>query len=199
MMLAGDEFGRTQQGNNNAYCQDNEISWTDWDHHERGELLTRFVQRLMHLRNRYAVLRRNRFLTGEWNEEQGIKDATWLAPRGAGMSLEQWQESGAKCVGLLLDGRAQSSGIPKRGSEATLLVVVNAHHDVVVFELPDVRGGRDWLRLVDTNLPEEDEDLEDALRFEFKHSYEVTGHSLLLFLLRPARLARSAAASKPAE
>jgi len=199
MMLAGDEFGRTQQGNNNAYCQDNEISWTDWDHHERGELLTRFVQRLTHLRNRYAVLRRNRFLTGEWNEEQGIKDATWLAPRGAEMSLEQWQESSAKCVGLLLDGRAQSSGIPKRGSEATLLLVVNAHHDVVVFELPDVRGGRDWLRLVDTNLPEEDEDLEDALRFEFKHSYEVTGHSLLLFLLRPARLARSAAASKPAE
>jgi isoamylase len=111
MMLAGDEFGRTQQGNNNAYCQDNEISWMDWDHDERGELLTRFVQRLTHLRNRYAVLRRNRFLTGEWNEEQGIKDATWLAPRGAEMSLEQWQESSAKCVGLLLDGRAQSSGI----------------------------------------------------------------------------------------
>ena len=89
--------------------------------------------------------------------------------------------------------------IPKRGSEATLLVVVNAHRDVVLFELPDVPGGRAWLRLVDTNLPEEDEDPEDAVRFEFRHSYEVTGHSLLLFLLRPARLARSAAASKPAE
>ena len=63
MMLAGDEFGRTQRGNNNAYCQDNEISWVDWDHDEHAELLTRFVQRLTHLRNRYAVLRRNRFLT----------------------------------------------------------------------------------------------------------------------------------------
>ena len=104
----------------------------------------------------------------------------------------------AKCVGLLLDGRAQISGIPRRGSEATLLLIVNAHHDVVVFTLPEVTGGRDWVRLIDTNLPEEDDDPEEPTRFAFGHRYEVTARSLLLFLLRPARAARPAQARNPA-
>jgi isoamylase len=189
MMLAGDEFGRSQEGNNNAYCQDNEISWVDWNYGERGEELIRFVERLTRLRRQYAVLRRNRFLTGEWNEEFGIKDATWLAPTGEEMSSDQWQDAQAKCLGVLLDGRAQVSGIAKRGSDATLMLVLNGHDDVVVFKLPEVPGGRDWLRLIDTNLPEEDDELEEApVRFRFNHSYEVTGRSLLLFLLRPARV-----------
>src|SRR4051812_30866939 len=74
MVLAGDEFGRTQQGNNNAYCQDNEISWVDWEVDERGEALTRFAEKLTDLRRRYAALRRSRFLTAQWNEELGVKD-----------------------------------------------------------------------------------------------------------------------------
>jgi isoamylase len=191
MVLAGDEFGRTQQGNNNAYCQDNEISWVGWDHDERGQALTRFVEKLTGLRRQYAALRRSRFLTAQWNEELGIKDSTWLTPEGDEMTPEHWQDPRAKCVGLLLDGRAQTSGIPRRGSEATLLLITNAHHDVVVFTLPEVKGGRDWVRLIDTNLPEEDDDPEEPTRLAFGHNYEVTGHSLLLFLLRPARVARS--------
>ena len=103
-------------------------------------------------------------------------------PTGDEMTPEQWQDPRAKCVGLLLDGRAQTSGIPRRGSEATLLLIVNAHHDVVVFTLPEVTGGRDWVRLIDTNLPEEDDDPEEPVRFAFGHRYEVTGRSLLLFL-----------------
>ncbi len=106
------------------------------------------------------------------------------------MTEEHWQDPRAKCLGLLLDGRAQVSGIPRRGSEATLLLIVNAHHDVVVFTLPEVTGGRDWVRLIDTNLPEEDDDPEEPARFAFGHSYEVTGRSLLLFLARPARAGR---------
>jgi glycogen operon protein len=192
MILAGDEFGRTQRGNNNAYCQDNEISWVDWKHDENGDALTEFVQRLAMLRSRYPVLRRSRFLTGEWNEELGLKDATWLAPNGEEMTPEQWQDGAARCVGLLLDGRAPTSGIRRRGSESTLLLVVNAHDDVVVFTLPEVNGGRDWLRLVDTNLPGEDDDLEDATTFKFGHKYQVTGRSLLLLLLRPTRARRPA-------
>ena len=137
MILAGDEFGRSQQGNNNAYCQDNEISWVDWNYGERGEQLIRFVERLTRLRRQYAVLRRNRFLTGDWNEELGIKDATWLAPTGEEMSSDQWQDAQAKCLGVLLDGRAQVSGIAKHGSDATLLLVLNGYHDLVVFKLPD--------------------------------------------------------------
>ncbi|MGE3783054.1 MAG: glycogen debranching protein GlgX [Alphaproteobacteria bacterium] len=191
MVLAGDEFGRTQQGNNNAYCQDNEISWVDWDHDERGEALTRFVRKLTGLRRQYAVLRQSRFLTAQWNEELGIKDSTWLTPDGDEMTDEQWQDGNARCLGLLLDGRAQVSGIPRRGSEATLLLVVNAHHDVVVFTLPEVTGERDWVRLIDTNLPEEDDDPEEPARLPFGHRYEVTGRSLLLFLARPARTGRA--------
>jgi len=190
MVLAGDEFGRTQQGNNNAYCQDNEISWVDWDHDKRGEALIRFTEKLTTLRRQYPVLRRSRFLTASWNEELGVKDSTWLTPDGDEMTAEHWQDPNARCFGLLLDGRAQVSGIPRRGSEATLLLVVNAHHDVVVFKLPEVTGGRDWVRLIDTNLPEEDDDPEEPTRLAFGHNYEVTGRSLLLFLLRPVRAAR---------
>jgi len=187
MLLAGDEFGRTQHGNNNAYCQDNAVSWVDWDHDERGKALTAFARRLIDLRQRYAVLRQSRFLTAQWNEDLGIKDSTWLSPSGEEMSLEQWQDDAAKCVGLLLDGRAQASGIRRRGSEATLLLVLNAHHDVVLFDLPQVVGGRDWQRLVDTNQPEADLDDEAPTRFRFGDIYQITGRSLVLFLLRRSR------------
>ena len=192
MILAGDEFGRTQGGNNNAYCQDNEISWVDWQHDDNARALTEFVQRLAMLRNRYPVLRRSRFLTEQWSEELGVKDSTWLTPGGEEMEPKLWQDGAAKCVGVLLDGRAPASGVRRRGSESTLLLVVNAHHDVVVFTLPKVNGGRDWLRLVDTNLPGEDDDLENAVTFKFGHRYQVTGRSLLMFLLRPARARRPA-------
>ncbi|MFZ1096101.1 MAG: glycogen debranching protein GlgX [Xanthobacteraceae bacterium] len=187
MLLGGDEFGRTQQGNNNAYCQDNEISWVDWDHDERAQALTRFVRRLTALRSRYPILRQNRSLTGAWNEQLEIKDCTWLTPANEEMTSQHWADPAAKCLGLLLDGRAQTSGIRRRGSEATLLLITNAHDDVVVFTLPSVPGGRDWLRFLDTNLPDQDEDLEEALPFKFGHEYEVTGRSLLLFLLRPQK------------
>ncbi|MGB6537273.1 MAG: glycogen debranching protein GlgX [Xanthobacteraceae bacterium] len=190
MILGGDEFSRTQGGNNNAYCQDNEISWVDWGRNDRGDELTAFVRRLTSLRSRFPVLRQSRFVTGAWNEELEISDATWLTPAGDVMTPQQWQDPAARCLGLLLDGRAQPSGIRRRGSEATLLLITNAHHDVVVFTLPKAQGGRLWLRLVDTNLPDEDDDHDPSATFRFGHRYEVTGRSLLLFLLRrqsPAR------------
>ena len=187
MLLAGDEFGRTQKGNNNAYCQDNEISWVDWAHDERAESLIAFVRKLTMLRRHYAVLRQNRFVTGAWNEKVEVKDATWLTPAGEEMKAQNWQDGAAKCFGLLLDGRAQTSGIPRRGREPTLLLVTNAHHDVVVFTLPKVTGGRDWRRILDTNLPDEDEEIDTAPTFRFGHRYEVTGRSFLAFHLRSAR------------
>jgi isoamylase len=187
MLLAGDEFGRTQHGNNNAYCQDNEVSWINWNHDEQAKLLTRFVQRLTRLRDRFPVLRQNRYLTGAWNEQLEVKDCTWLTPSGEEMTSPHWDDPAAKCVGFILDGRSQTTGIRKRGSEATLFLVTNSHHDVVMFTLPAVTGGMNWVRLVDTNLPDEDEDAEEVKSFKFGHPYEVTGRSLLLFLLRPQR------------
>jgi isoamylase len=190
MILAGDEFGRTQSGNNNAYCQDNEVSWIDWKFDEQGECLIVFTKRLTALRRRYPVLRQSRFLSGIWNEELGLKDATWLTPAGQEMTPDDWHNPTAKCLGILLDGRAQTSGIRQRGSEATLLLITNAYHDVVPFILPKVAGGRDWRRLVDTNRPEEDDDPDRSVLCRFGQQYQVTGRSLLLFALRQVRARR---------
>ena len=137
------------------------------------------------------MLRQSRFLTGVVERRSRGQGRDLADPGRRRNDPEQWQDPQARCFGLLLDGRAQVSGIPRRGSEATLLLIVNAHHDVVVFTLPEVIGGRDWIRLIDTNLPEEDDDPEEPARFAFGHQYEVTGRSLLLFLARPARSARS--------
>jgi isoamylase len=190
MILAGDEFGRTQNGNNNAYCQDNDVSWVDWQFDEQAESLIEFTKRLTALRRRYPVLRQSRFLSGIWNEELGLKDATWLTPAGQEMTADDWHNPAAKCLGILLDGRAQASGIRQRGSEATLLLITNAYHDVVPFILPKVAGGRDWRRLVDTNRPEEDDDPDRSVLCRFGQQYQVTGRSLLLFALRQVRARR---------
>jgi glycogen operon protein len=183
MLLAGDEFGRTQNGNNNAYCQDNEISWVDWSAiDENGRLLADFVQRLLAVRAALPMLRRGRFLTGEFDEELGVRDVTWLTPAGNEMAQEHWDDPNARCMGVLLDGRAQETGIRRIGTDSTLLLVLNAHHDVVRFTLPEAVGGNRWARLFDTNL-----DLTDEVsRHPFGHEYEVTGRSVLLFILEPA-------------
>jgi isoamylase len=86
------------------------------------------------------VLRRGRFLTGKWNETLGVKDVTWVNASGNEMKPEEWQDGNMRCFGMLLDGRAQATGIMRPASDATLLLVVNAHHDVVVFTLPEVAG-----------------------------------------------------------
>ena len=90
MMLAGDEFRRTQKGNNNAYCQDNEISWVDWSVQEANRALAGFVQQLTKIRHQYPILRRSRFLVGIYNEELGVKDVTWVHPSGEEMRDENW-------------------------------------------------------------------------------------------------------------
>jgi isoamylase len=190
MLLAGDEFGRTQNGNNNAYCQDNEVSWINWRFDDDAEALIEFTKRLTAMRRRYPVLRQSRFLSGIWNEELGLKDATWLTPAGMEMKEEDWHNPAARCFGLLLDGRAQTSGIRQRGSEATLLLITNAYHDVVPFALPKVAGGRDWRLLLDTNKPEEDDDPDRPILYRFGQQYQVTGRSLLLFALRQVRTRR---------
>jgi glycogen operon protein len=182
MLLAGDELGRTQRGNNNAYCQDNEIAWHDWEGiGEDGERLLAFTRKLIALRQGFPVLRRARFLSGEIDEEIGAKDVTWLTPAGAEMSEENWSDGLARCMGVLLDGRARATGIRRAAHDATVLLVVNSYHDVVKFKLPEVVGGAHWELIVDTNLP----DLDDPSPFVFGHEYEVTGRSLLLFAVRP--------------
>jgi isoamylase len=178
MLLAGDEIARTQQGNNNAYCQDNEISWVNWQIPEPAQAQLRFVQRLIRMRHRYPILRRNLFLCGDYNEELGIKDVTWINANGSEMEDRHWGDTNMRCFGMLIDGRSQSTGIKQRGKEATLLMVVNGYHDLVEFTLPEQPGGETWSLLINTNIP----DLkEHRQRFNTGDIYGVTARSLLLF------------------
>jgi len=185
MMLAGDEFARTQRGNNNAYCQDNEISWLDWNLAKTNLAQIKFTQKIIALRHKYPVLRKNRFLTGEYNEELGVKDVTWINANGSEMQSSQWADANMRCFGMLLDGRAQTSGVKQLGHDATLLLVLNVHQDLVQFTLPKCIGGNQWSLLVDTNVPEQAE----GSIFKVGAVYGVTARSLLLFELNTEKIA----------
>ncbi len=180
MLLAGDEFARTQQGNNNAYCQDNEISWLNWEIDERGKTLIEFTRKLTSLRRSYPILRRNRFLTGHYDEDLDVKDVTWINANGSEMQDEDWGDGNTKCFGMMVDGRARATGLKKRGEDVSLLIVLNGHHDLVEFTLPVCAGGDRWKLLIDTNLTE----LPDAPPFSTGDVYAVTGRSLLLLALQ---------------
>jgi isoamylase len=179
MLLAGDEFGRTQQGNNNAYCQDNEISWVDWDIDAEGRALTEFVRKLTGLRHHYPILRRGRFLTGAYNEELGVKDVSWITTTGAEMAQDDWDNGNTRCFGMLMDGRAQATGIRRPASDATLLWLLNAHHDVVDFTMPEVNGGSSWASVFDTSEPERAK----PVHVRTGETYELAGRSTALFVL----------------
>jgi glycogen operon protein len=181
MILAGDEFGRTQQGNNNAYCQDNEISWLDWKQPEKACDLIRFTQTLTGLRHKYPVLCRTRFFNGEYNDELGLKDLVWLSPAGGEITMPEWDDVNMKCFGMLLDGRAQASGVRKRASDATLLIVINGCEDAVDFALPAPIAGVAWTLLADTGGSNDGEDT----AFQIDEIYPVSGRSFLIFLLQP--------------
>jgi glycogen operon protein len=178
MLLAGDEFGRTQQGNNNAYCQDNEISWVDWDAAIENAQLTDFVRAVIALRIKYPVLRRSRFLTGECNQALGIKDVTWLNANGNELTQADWEDGHTRCFGMILDGRGQATGIRQRAGDATILIVLNAHHDVVRFRLPEYGNCVAWSLVLDTNQPEGCSGI-----FPFGSEYELTERSCLVFVL----------------
>jgi isoamylase len=179
MLLAGDELARSQQGNNNAYCQDSEISWLHWDLPEHGETMLRFVRKLTALRHQYPILRRGRFMTGDMNEELQVRDVTWINASGEQMTSEAWGDGNMRCFGMLMDGRAQETGIRRRGRAATLLFVLNSYHDVVRFTLPDCTDGRHWKLLFDTNTP--DNAREEP--FDIGDVYDVTARSCLLLRL----------------
>ena len=153
MLLAGDEFGRTQRGNNNAYCQDNEISWLDWAAIEPAEQeVIAFVRRLIALRRQHPVIRWPRFLHGHHRSPEGVKDITWLSPAGTEMTPEQWQEGQRRCLGLMLNGEAETptdaNGEPIVGP--LLILLINGGPEAEDFVLPAVPRGIGWSRLIDT-------------------------------------------------
>ncbi|MGH2920398.1 MAG: glycogen debranching protein GlgX [Solirubrobacteraceae bacterium] len=145
MLLGGDEFGRTQRGNNNAWCQDNEISWFDWEFDEPGEQMLGFTKRLLALRNAHPVFRRRHFLSGEATGASGLPDAWWFRPDGRRMTRADWQQNG-HVIGLFLNG--QEFPYPGRHGEQltddSFLLLINGHHEDIEFALPARRYGQRW-------------------------------------------------------
>ncbi len=178
MILAGDEFGRTQDGNNNAYCQDNELSWFNWDITEKGQALIRFVQKLTRLRHDHPMLRYTRFLNGDFNEAAETRDVTWITAGGQEYSEADWGDTEHKHFGMLLDirGYVTEQEVPE---DSPLLILFNAYHEDVDFTLPAHPGGKTWRLLLDTNRP----DLAQTESRAVGESFTLVGRSLSLFAL----------------
>ena len=156
LLLAGDEFGNSQEGNNNAYCQDNRMSWLDWEAvDEGGEALTAFVQRLLHLRRHHIVFHRHRFFHGEPIPGTDIKDIVWLKPDGSEMTVEDWQAPDARSIGFVISGEAGQYHLTERGEpepDDTFFVAMNAADEPVDYVLPTAGDPeRPWQVTVDTD------------------------------------------------
>ncbi|MFB9862218.1 glycogen debranching protein GlgX [Rufibacter immobilis] len=150
MLVAGDEMSRTQGGNNNAYCQDNEISWINWQHADKS--LMEFSKKLIHFRQNHPVFRRRRWFKGSEIEGLGVEDIAWFLPTGHSMSMEHWDQDHAKSLAIYLNGR----GVHTRGPKGEILiddsfyVIFNAYHDSLEFTLPAEKYGSQWEVAIDT-------------------------------------------------
>jgi len=153
MILGGDEMGRSQGGNNNAYCQDNEISWLDWTLREENSELVALTARLAEFRRDHPVFHRRRWFQGRPIHGETVTDIGWFAPDGTDMSEEDWESGFAKSVGMFLNGDA----IPDpdlRGEKVTddsFLVLFNAHHEPLPFTIPNRDWGDHWVVVLDTD------------------------------------------------
>jgi isoamylase len=182
MLLAGDEIGRTQRGNNNAYCQDNEISWLDWRHADM-ELLS-FVQSLARFRALHSAFRRRRWFQGRPVLGEHVTDIAWFTPDGHEMSQADWQVGFAKTVGVYLAGDGlpaqKKSGARDRMSDASYFLVFNAFWDPLEFVLPDGRFGDSWLRVLDTAREHDPffEQVSDNKPFWARNALPVAGRSV---------------------
>ncbi|MBD3219748.1 glycogen debranching protein GlgX [bacterium] len=176
MLLGGDEMGRTQQGNNNAYCQDNELSWHDWENCDQ-ELLE-FCQRLIEFRSNHPVLRRRRWFQGRAIRGADNKDIAWFTPSGDPMSDENWQSGFAKSLGIFLNGESLPNP-NRRGEPVTddsFYLLLNAHHEPIDFRLPGLAWGKAWVEELDTTNGWPDQ----PRRFEAGGTISVTDRSLVV-------------------
>ncbi|MGE5853126.1 MAG: glycogen debranching protein GlgX [Deltaproteobacteria bacterium] len=153
MLLSGDEIGRTQKGNNNAYCQDNEISWVDWKLDKPRREFLEFTRCVIRLMNEHPVLRRRHFFQGRHIRGSEVKDLAWFRPDGKEMNDEDWNNSETRCFGLRLAGDAIEE-LDARGNrivDDTLLILLNAYHEAIPFTLPAHRRKVRWEVIMDTN------------------------------------------------
>ncbi len=174
MILAGDEIGRTQQGNNNAYCQDDEISWVSWNISSRDRRLMEFTRECLRIFHSNPVLRRRSFFTGRPIGEYGTKDLTWIRPDGEEMADEDWADPTNHVLGMLIHGEATDE-VDERGRPIygdTLLLLVNGGARSRFFQLPKVEGPGIWQEILNTARP--------GTRVAKNWAVNLVAHSLML-------------------
>ncbi len=179
MLLAGDEIGRTQQGNNNGYCQDNEISWIDWSLDPRREALLEFTRSLIQIFRRHPVLRRRHFFQGRQIRGSMVKDLTWHRADGGEMTGEDWDNGETRCFGLSLAGDAiqETDSRGNRIIDGTVLILLNGYWEPMPFILPELRTERQWQLILDTR----EGIIRRPPRLRGGTSYHLEGRSLALF------------------
>jgi glycogen operon protein len=181
MITAGDELGRTQNGNNNAYCQDNETSWLDWSFDANARALLAFVRRMIEIRRDHPAFRRRDFFQGRALHGAEVKDISWFKPDGSEMTAEEWDHEHARALGVYLAGEALSE-TDRRGQRLTddnFLLLFNAGAEAVDFQLPQQLGPGSWMVLVDTC---HEQGLQSDGAFEPGASYHAQARSLALLL-----------------
>jgi len=180
MLCGGDEMGRTQHGNNNGYCLDNELSWLHWDLDDEARALARFTSRLIALRLGEPVFHRRKFFQGRGIRGANIKDISWLTPQGVEMTDESWNAEAVRSLGVLLAGTAIDE-FDDRGRTIvgnTLLLLMNAHHETTPFVLPPSGSDYRWVRLFDTVNADAPE-----ARFVGGRRYPLHARSVVVFRL----------------
>ena len=153
MLYAGDAIGHTQMGNNNAYCQDNPISWLNWNLQPQDRDLLAFVQRMINLRKRHPVFRRRHFFQGRPIKGANVKDVLWLNPSGNEMNEDEWRDSSVHGLGMFLSGQGleETDERGRKVSDTDFLVLLNPYHEDVAFTLPSFRAGSRWIGWMDTS------------------------------------------------
>ncbi|HWA97775.1 MAG TPA: glycogen debranching protein GlgX [Pirellulales bacterium] len=184
MLLAGDEMGHTQQGNNNAYCQDNEITWLDWNLSDRNQRLLAFTRRLAEILDEQPVFQRRRFFHGQAIEGEGAPDISWLNPDGSEMTADAWNSGFVRCLGVQLCG--DHIDVDDRGEEIngdTMLLLFNADHgNTIAFTLPPAGEDSNWELLLDTA-----DDAAEKKVLEFGTEYALQPCSLALFRVKSTK------------
>ncbi|MDP2381453.1 MAG: glycogen debranching protein GlgX [Nitrospirota bacterium] len=183
MLCGGDEIGRTQRGNNNAYCQDSNISWFDWNlDHERRQLLE-FTRSLIAFRNKHPVLRRRRFFQGRHIRGSEVKDLSWLKPDGKEMTDDDWNAGYAKSLAFRLAGDAIGETDEKGRAiiDDTLLILLNADHTSITFTLPAHKRGIRWQPLLDTSITADNE--KTVIMLKGGEQYELESRSIAVLKL----------------
>jgi glycogen operon protein len=174
MISHGDELGRTQHGNNNAYCHDSELTWVDWDLDASRRELLDFARTVFRFRRHNPVFRRRRFFAGDPVADRGVKDVQWMRPDGGEMTHDDWVQSQNRTIGMLIHG-GSSDEVDERGRPnlgQTLLLILNASNRARAFNLPDLPEAGSWKELVNTATP--------AQQIARGRNVNVAPHSLVL-------------------